>query len=202
MPMQRLLPKMLLSVWMLASAALLVAAVGCKEKEQPRRYEEGVVETERAKIEQIGDASPLGAPAEPRPVPTPPADPKMPLALLELPEMTEPIVVNPPEPPWDAGPPPARERPKQLPKPKPKETATTKYPILEQGADGFLSVQTRPWSKVYLNGKFLKNTPVSKHRLKPGVHLVKIENPQYGISKTFHVTIRPGKPTILIKTLI
>ncbi len=67
---------------------------------------------------------------------------------------------------------------------------------------GMLSVQTRPWSKVYINGKFVKNTPLVNHRLRAGSYRVTVENPTYKIKRSFRTTIRPGRTTTLVRTLI
>jgi hypothetical protein len=67
---------------------------------------------------------------------------------------------------------------------------------------GTLSVQTRPWSKVYVDGKFIKNTPVVNFEIRAGKHTVTVKNPSYNIDKTFKVVIKPGKPNTLVKTLI
>ncbi|MDJ0765185.1 MAG: serine/threonine-protein kinase [Myxococcota bacterium] len=97
------------------------------------------------------------------------------------------------------------------PRPKPATTTTTKpsetpRPSTTTGGEekttGTLSVQTRPWSKVYINGQFIKNTPLVNHPLKPGSYQVSVENPSYSIKKSYRVTIRPGKATTLVKTLI
>ncbi len=68
--------------------------------------------------------------------------------------------------------------------------------------EGTLSVQTRPWSKVYIDGKFIKNTPLVNYRLKVGNHTVVLENPSYNIRRTFRVKIKPGKAMTLVRTLI
>jgi len=70
------------------------------------------------------------------------------------------------------------------------------------GATGKLSVQTRPWSRVSINGKFIKNTPLVNHSLKPGTYTVKVENPSFKIKRTFRVKIRSGKTTTLVKKLM
>ncbi|MCP4676880.1 MAG: protein kinase [Deltaproteobacteria bacterium] len=70
------------------------------------------------------------------------------------------------------------------------------------GKPGLLSVQTRPWSRVFINGKFIKNTPLVNHKLKPGSYRVTVENSTYNIKRNYRVTIKPGKTTTLVKTLI
>jgi hypothetical protein len=70
------------------------------------------------------------------------------------------------------------------------------------GAPGMLSVQTKPWSKVSINGQFIKNTPLVNHPLKPGTYTVTVENPNFNITKTFRVKIKSGEITTLVKTLM
>jgi eukaryotic-like serine/threonine-protein kinase len=68
--------------------------------------------------------------------------------------------------------------------------------------DGALSVQTRPWSKVFINGKFVKNTPLVNHALKPGSYTVTVENPDFQLRKNFRVKITSGRTTTLVKNLL
>jgi len=70
------------------------------------------------------------------------------------------------------------------------------------GGDGALSVQTRPWSKVFINDRFIKNTPLVNHSLSPGTYTVTVENPEFNIKKNYKVKIQSGKTTTLVKTLI
>lgn len=70
------------------------------------------------------------------------------------------------------------------------------------GGFGLLSVQTRPWSKVFINGKFIKNTPLVNHKLRAGTYNVTVENPTYNIKKSYSATVKPNKTTTLVKTLI
>ncbi|MBN2342494.1 MAG: protein kinase [Deltaproteobacteria bacterium] len=72
----------------------------------------------------------------------------------------------------------------------------------EGGGTGFLSVQTKPWSKVYINGTFVKNTPLVKKSLKAGKYNITVENEGFGIKKSFSVTIKAGQTTTLVKKLI
>jgi serine/threonine protein kinase len=67
---------------------------------------------------------------------------------------------------------------------------------------GTLSVQTRPWSKVYINGKFIKNTPLVKYQLKAGVYRVTVEDTTNNIKKDFRATIKSGQSTTLVKRLM
>jgi serine/threonine-protein kinase len=67
---------------------------------------------------------------------------------------------------------------------------------------GTLSVQTRPWSKVYINGKFIKNTPLVRYQLKAGVYRVTVEDSTNNIKKDFRATIKAGQSTTLVKRLM
>ncbi|MCP4198093.1 MAG: protein kinase [Proteobacteria bacterium] len=84
-----------------------------------------------------------------------------------------------------------------------RQTSGTQSPTdaLPEGV-GTLSVQTRPWSKVYINGKFIKNTPLVKHRLKAGVYRVTVEDTTNNVKKDFRATIKAGQSTTLVKRLM
>ena len=183
--------------------ALCPLILGCQEREQPRRYEEGVVEAELAKIEQIEGADPFGGPATPTEERPPALNRKPADSPVELPDFLQDIEANPDAGPLDAGPPvppPKRLREK---KPSSEEAAVAeRYPILGKGENGFLNVQTRPWCNVSVDGVFLKATPVFRQPLKPGVHLIKLENPEWRINKEYKVTVKPGQQVTIIKTLL
>jgi serine/threonine-protein kinase len=62
---------------------------------------------------------------------------------------------------------------------------------------GFLSVNTDPWSIVYVDGRKLRSTPLVRHPLPAGVHRVRLLNPVRKLSKVKTVRIRPDKETRL-----
>jgi hypothetical protein len=70
------------------------------------------------------------------------------------------------------------------------------------GAKGMLSVQTRPWAKVFIDNKFIRNTPLVNYPLKPGSYTVTVENPSFNIRRSFRVRITSGQTTTLVKQLI
>lgn len=74
--------------------------------------------------------------------------------------------------------------------------------VNKPSGNGKLSVQTRPWSRVSINGTFIRNTPLVNHSLKPGSYTVTVENPQFNIKKNFRVKIRSGKTTTLVRNLL
>ncbi len=61
---------------------------------------------------------------------------------------------------------------------------------------GWLSVNTRPWAEVTIDGKHVGMTPL-RHRLRPGKHVVRLGF-AHGETKTEEVIIRPGKTTRLV----
>jgi serine/threonine protein kinase len=87
------------------------------------------------------------------------------------------------------GPGPSRPRP-----PRPD--------VKQPGGNGYLSVQTRPWSKVSIDGRPIKTTPLVNHALRPGSYTVTVENPNFNIKRNYRVKIRPGKTTTLVKSLM
>lgn len=67
---------------------------------------------------------------------------------------------------------------------------------------GFLSIDSRPWTRVYIDGKARGPTPIARMELGAGTHTVRMRNPAQGIDKTFKVKIRPGKTVGLKKTFL
>jgi hypothetical protein len=70
------------------------------------------------------------------------------------------------------------------------------------GGNGALSIQTKPWSKVFINNSFIKNTPLVNYSLSPGTYTVTVENTDFNIKKNYKVKIQSGKTTTLVKTLV
>jgi serine/threonine-protein kinase len=59
-------------------------------------------------------------------------------------------------------------------------------------ADGYLTIATKPWTKVSIDGSPHGSTPVFKIRLRPGKHKVRLVNEQAGIDVTKTVTVTSG----------
>lgn len=66
---------------------------------------------------------------------------------------------------------------------------------------GKLSVLTHPWSKIFIDGKFLRNTPFVNHKLKPGRYRLELKGSVLGDFAPVKLVIRPGKHTKIIRTL-
>jgi serine/threonine-protein kinase len=66
----------------------------------------------------------------------------------------------------------------------------------KSSAPGHITIRTRPYSNVYINGKKLGTTPFAGRPLKPGTYTLTFKNPDYKtVKKT--IKIRPGKSTKL-----
>ncbi|MCK5807951.1 serine/threonine protein kinase [bacterium] len=69
----------------------------------------------------------------------------------------------------------------------------------KSGDAGYISINSKPWANVYIDGKFIKATPITKYPLKPGRHKIHFKNPKFKINKVFPVTIKPKKSQRMIK---
>ena len=70
-------------------------------------------------------------------------------------------------------------------KPKPKE--------------GFLRVNTDPWTAVYLDRKKLGITPLLDHKLPVGKYKITLVNEKQGIKEVLSVTIKSGETASVVK---
>jgi serine/threonine-protein kinase len=69
------------------------------------------------------------------------------------------------------------------------------------GGTGTLRVQTRPWSKVFADGRPLGNTPLMNVSLSAGKHTLLFVNDDFGIRKTVKVQIEAGQVLTQVLTL-
>ena len=86
------------------------------------------------------------------------------------------------------------------PEPEPVEPAEPDPPA-SSGGSGKLRVQTRPWSKVFLDGRLLGTTPLTGIEVDAGRHTLKFVNPEFGIEKEIQVTVKDGDTATKILTL-
>jgi len=56
-----------------------------------------------------------------------------------------------------------------------------------------ISLETTPPSKIYIDGRFVKKSPLNKFKVTPGSHVVRFENKKLGASYELNVTIEAGK---------
>jgi serine/threonine-protein kinase len=60
-------------------------------------------------------------------------------------------------------------------------------------AKGTLRVNSRPWSRVYIDGRMVGNTPQMQLSLAAGWHTVTLVNPDFGLQKVLTIRIKPGE---------
>ncbi len=64
---------------------------------------------------------------------------------------------------------------------------------------GYLKVASRPAAKVIIDGKDTgQHTPLIGHELRPGTYSVTLKNENFGLDKTYSVTIEPGETETII----
>jgi hypothetical protein len=63
--------------------------------------------------------------------------------------------------------------------------------------DGYLTVHTKPWSKVYLDGVFLGETPIYKKKLPVGSYSIRFENSQFGLNSTRVIKVHSAQITTI-----
>jgi len=69
------------------------------------------------------------------------------------------------------------------------------------GSYGFLSVQTNPWTAVYVDGKAIGNTPIADFRVATGSHSVIMENRDLGVRRKINVFVRGNEHVRLSEDL-
>jgi serine/threonine protein kinase len=83
--------------------------------------------------------------------------------------------------------------------PSAPEPAPAPQPVRSSGGTGTLRVQTRPWSKVLVDGRPVGTTPLTGVTLSAGRHTLTFVNDDFGIQKTVKVEIEAGQ--VLTKSL-
>ncbi len=79
--------------------------------------------------------------------------------------------------------------------------APSKKPRVRHGAApmpprvGFLTLDTTPWSMVWLGATLLGQTPLVAAELPAGDHVLDLENPELGVNSRYLVSIRRGETT-------
>ncbi|WP_394828364.1 protein kinase domain-containing protein [Pendulispora albinea] len=84
-------------------------------------------------------------------------------------------------------------RTRTQPPPHPTGTAASGPAPAEKADDGFLTLDTYPWTKVSEGGRVLGTTPILRVPLAAGSHTLTLENPDDGIKQSFTVTIKSGE---------
>jgi serine/threonine-protein kinase len=84
---------------------------------------------------------------------------------------------------------PPHVEPRTRPRPRPTPPAP---PPAATAAPGFYIVDSRPYARIYIDGKDHGETPLFRVPLSPGRHAVRAELPD-GRKKQFTIEIKPGK---------
>jgi hypothetical protein len=78
--------------------------------------------------------------------------------------------------------------------PEPREPTPQAAPQpAAEGAPGILRINSRPWSRVFVDGRLIGTTPQMKITLGAGLHTVTLVNPDFGLQKVLSVQIAPGE---------
>ncbi len=74
------------------------------------------------------------------------------------------------------------------------DTRTTPPPVQPESAKtGLLTLDAKPWVKVYVDGKYVDSTPISKVELSAGPHSVRLVNEGAGIDEVRKISITAGE---------
>ena len=87
--------------------------------------------------------------------------------------------------------------PQQSSKSKKTDSSTSKS--IDTGEPAFLTINSMPWANIYIDGKLIGSTPISKHKLSSGSHKIQFKNPKSGIDKTIPVELKSGETKRLIE---
>jgi eukaryotic-like serine/threonine-protein kinase len=115
------------------------------------------------------------------------------------PEPAQPVVVAPAEAKPAPAPAPApepavvAEAPEPAPAPKPEKPRPAPP---KAAARGKMTIDTVPWSEVFLNGKKLGDTPLVDYPMPAGLHVLKLVNEDKGLKSSVEIEVQPGKTTV------
>jgi len=89
------------------------------------------------------------------------------------------------------------EKPVDVKKEEPKEIK--EKPSEEMAAvvqkNGFISIDSDPWTEVYLEGKKIGDTPLLKYELPSGSYNIVLKNSEFGFEKAIKLDVRPEENT-------
>ena len=70
-------------------------------------------------------------------------------------------------------------------------SSTTSAPAT--GGKGLLTLDTKPWAKLYIDGKYVDSTPLSKYELSAGVHTLRMVNEAANVDEQKKITIKASE---------
>ena len=82
-----------------------------------------------------------------------------------------------------------KEEPKEI-KEKPSEEVAA---VVQK--NGFISIDSDPWTEVYLEGKKIGDTPLLKYELPSGSYNIVLKNSEFGFEKAIKLDVRPEENT-------
>jgi hypothetical protein len=88
------------------------------------------------------------------------------------------------------------------PGPAPRAPQPVAAPAAGGANMGFLRINSRPWAQVFVDGRFVGNTPLLNAPVPAGKHKVKLVNPDMKMSKVFTLQVQAGRPTTKLVELM
>jgi serine/threonine-protein kinase len=86
-------------------------------------------------------------------------------------------------------------RRRKLVRKKKRKKKKTDVARVEPAGEGFLTLDTRPWTEVYFKGKRLGLTPLAYKKLPAGRHKLTLRNREKNIRRTIWIEIQPDQTT-------
>lgn len=74
-------------------------------------------------------------------------------------------------------------------------------PVSMSAPLGTLRINSRPWALLFIDGKYVGNTPQLRLRLRPGEHSVRLVNTEFGMSRVFTVELGAGETLTRVEEL-
>lgn len=88
------------------------------------------------------------------------------------------------------------------PGPAPRAPQPVAAPAAAGANMGFLRINSRPWAQVFVDGKFVGNTPLLNAPVPAGKHKIKLVNPDMKMNKVFTLQVQAGRPTTKLVELM
>jgi serine/threonine-protein kinase len=135
-------------------------------------------------------APPAQPPAQPESKPLPPSQPsqRAKAAAAAAQDRRAEIAARPRTP--------ARAQSRSAPALREAQSAAPRPAAPAQAASnrkGTLRINSRPWSKVYVDGRAIGNTPQMAIAVAPGTHKVKLVNKEFELERTLNIEVRAGQ---------
>ncbi len=99
-------------------------------------------------------------------------------------------------------PPRVRRSPVRVTPPRPATRPTPRPTPAAASGPAYLTINSRPWSQVYLDGRPIGNTPRMNVEVRPGAHRITLVNPDFNIRKTITVRVAAGERKKVVEQLV